>query len=67
MAITKISAIRTYEVSLEDVTSMITREINATGVVRVEYVMGDTGPGDPMDHYQAPQGVLKLKITVTEA
>lgn len=55
-----------YEVSLEDMKAMIAKELTVDpSRVSVSYKIGATGPGDPMDRYPAPTGVVGVTVTVT--
>jgi hypothetical protein len=55
-----------YEVSLDDIKEMIAYKLGvACSRVRVDYKIGDTGPGDPMDRYPAPRGVIGVTVTVS--
>lgn len=65
--LTKVSTTVVYEASLEDMQVIFAKELGVeVWRVNVQYVMGDTGPGDPMDRYPTPQGVTKIKVTVSK-
>lgn len=64
MAILK-SHVTEYEFSLDDMRLLIAADLGVDAdLVSVTYVEGNTGPGDPMDRYPAPRGVVKIRVTV---
>ena len=53
----------TYDVSLDAMKELIAKDLGVpVSEVSVEYVIGDIGPGDPMDRYPAPRGVTGVKV-----
>lgn len=55
-----------YNISLETMKNMIATDLGVpTEEMHVAYVIGDTGPGDPMDRFPAPRGVVGIKVTRT--
>jgi hypothetical protein len=55
----------TYEFSLDDMRALIANDLGVDlNKVTVTYAMGQTGPGDPMDRYPAPRGVVGVLVTV---
>ena len=54
-----------YEFSLDDMTKLVAADlgVDAKNVI-VSYVEGNVGPGDPMDRYPAPRGIVKIRVTV---
>ena len=57
-----------YDVSLEDIKEMIAKELIVDpSRIHVDYKIGATGPGDPMDRYPAPRGVVGVTVTVRGA
>ncbi len=56
----------TYDVSLDAMKELIAKDLGVpVSEVSVEYVIGDIGPGDPMDRYPAPRGVTGVKVRHT--
>lgn len=55
-----------YDVTLEDMKAMIAKELIVDpSRVHVDYKIGDTVTGDPMDRYPAHRGVVGITVTVT--
>lgn len=66
MSIIKQQTIEHYEIDLDTMKMLIAKDIGVPPhELTVEYVMGDIGPGDPMDRWDPPRGVVKIKITRT--
>ncbi len=64
MAVLK-SKVTEYEFSLEDMTLLVAQDLNVPPEnVTVTYVEGNTGPGDPMDRFPAPRGIVKIRVSV---
>ena len=56
---------QTYEFTLDEMKKLIASDLGVnSSSINVEYKIGDVGPGDPMDRYPAPQGVVGVKVTV---
>lgn len=54
-----------YEFSLADMVNLVAADLGVDAKnVTVSYVEGDVGPGDPMDRYPAPRGIVKIRVTV---
>ncbi len=55
----------TYEFTLDNVRTMIAENLLVPPEkIKVEYVMGDIGLGDPLDRCPAPRGVVKIRVIV---
>ncbi len=53
----------TYDISLDTVRELIAKDLNVPAdELTVNYVEGDVGPGDPMDRYPAPRGIVGVKV-----
>lgn len=60
------NTITTYTIGLDTMRDLIAEDLKVPAEeLVVEYVIGDTGPGDPMDRYPAPRGVVGIKVTRT--
>lgn len=58
---------REYEFTLDNMVQLIAADLNVRPEqVTVDYVIGDTGPGDPMDRYPAPRGVVGVRVWVDD-
>lgn len=57
---------RHYDLSLDTMKQLIANDLGVpVGELSVQYVEGDVGPGDPMDRYPAPRGIVGIKVTHT--
>lgn len=57
------SAQYNYYISLDTMKEMIANNLGVPAEeITVQYVEGDTGPGDPMDRYPTPRGIVNIKV-----
>lgn len=62
----KAATIRNFDVSLDTMKQLIANDLEVpVEEITVTYVEGDTGPGDPMDRFPAPRGIVGIKVTHT--
>jgi hypothetical protein len=60
-----IASFVSYEFTPDDIKLMIAENLEVSPEkVRVEYVQGDIGRGDPLDRYPAPTGIVKIRVLV---
>lgn len=61
------TTVKNYTVSLETMAQLIAADLEVpVDEITVTYVEGDTGPGDPMDRYPAPRGIVSIRVTHTK-
>ena len=60
------TTVKNFDVSLDTMKELIAADLEVpSDEIIVTYVEGDVGPGDPMDRYPAPRGVVKIRVTHT--
>lgn len=53
----------TYDISLDTVRELIAKDLNVPAdELTVNYIEGDVGPGDPMDRFLPPRGIVGIKV-----
>ena len=58
--------VKKFEVSLDTMKQLIANDLEVpVDEITVTYVEGDVGPGDPMDRYPAPRGIVSIRVTHT--
>ena len=66
--ITETNTVKNFEVSLDTMKQLIANDLEVpVDEITVTYVEGDVGPGDPMDRYPAPRGIVKIRVTHTKS
>ncbi len=65
--ISETSTVKNFDVSLETMAQLIANDLEVpVEEIAVTYVEGDVGPGDPMDRFPAPRGIVKIRVTHTK-
>ncbi len=60
------TTVKNYTVSLDTMQQLIAQDLGVPPEeITVTYVEGDVGPGDPMDRFPAPRGVVSIRVTHT--
>jgi hypothetical protein len=61
------TTVKNYDVSLDTMKQLIAADLGVPAEeINVTYVEGDVGPGDPMDRFPAPRGVVRIRVTHTK-
>lgn len=62
------SSVFTFDISIDSMKSLIAKDLGVSQEsIRVEYIIGDLGPGDPMDRFDPPRGVVGIRVYQTVA
>ena len=60
------TTVKKFEVSLDTMKQLIANDLEVpVDEITVTYVEGNVGPGDPMDSYPDPRGIVSIRVTHT--